>query len=85
MTHVNLSQEMNYPTILRLMETANQFQSYILIERNQERVNAKSLLGLSTLNGFQGEVVLHAVGRDSFVALNELQAILKQTKIEQSH
>lgn len=61
------------------IKTANEFTSYILVSRNSNSVNAKSLLGFLSLGIRRGvEAELSAEGSDEEAALEALSAILEQ-------
>lgn len=61
------------------IKTANEFTSYILVSRNGNSVNAKSLLGFLSLGIRRGvEAELSAEGSDEEAALEALSAILEQ-------
>ena len=60
------------------IKTANQFTSYILVTRNGNSVNAKSLLGFLSLGMRSGvEAELSAEGGDAEEALEALAGILE--------
>lgn len=67
-----LSKKINRAKILEVVNTADQFQSYILFQKDQKKFNAKSILSVSTLYGMKGDIVLHAHGEDSEIALDAL-------------
>lgn len=67
-----LSKEINRAKILEVVSTADHFQSYILFQKGQKNLNAKSILSVSTLYGLKGDIVLHALGEDSEIALEAL-------------
>ena len=59
------------------IQKANEFKSSIWIEKDERRVNAKSLLGFLSLNPGAGEeVILTGEGPDEAEALEALGAIL---------
>ncbi|MCL2366731.1 MAG: HPr family phosphocarrier protein [Oscillospiraceae bacterium] len=56
-----------------LIQKANEFKSSIWIEKEERRVNAKSLLGVLSLGVAQGETVnIIADGQDEVVAVDTL-------------
>lgn len=60
------------------IKTANEFSSYILVSRNGNSVNAKSLLGFLSLGMCSGaEAELTAEGEDAAEALEALAKILE--------
>lgn len=61
------------------VKIANRFQSDIFIEKDGEKVNGKSIMGLLMLAAGQGSrLKLHAEGHDAPQALNELESLLKR-------
>jgi phosphocarrier protein HPr len=60
------------------VKLANQFQSDIFVEKNGERVNGKSILGLLTLELSLGtKIDIKATGSDSTAALDALEALIR--------
>lgn len=61
------------------VKLANRFQSDIFIEKDGEKVNGKSIMGLLMLAAGQGSKLrLLAEGHDAPQALNELESLLKR-------
>lgn len=61
------------------VKTANRFASNILVEKDGETVNGKSIMGLMMLAAGPGSRLrVHAEGKDAVEALRELEALLKQ-------
>ncbi len=61
------------------VKTANRFNCDIFVEKDGEKVNGKSIMGLLMLAAGQGsKLKLHAEGQDAARALNELEALLKR-------
>jgi phosphocarrier protein HPr len=59
------------------VKLANQFQCDIFVEKDGERVNGKSIMGLMMLAAGPGnKIVVHAHGQDGLRALEEIQALL---------
>ncbi|WP_078553626.1 HPr family phosphocarrier protein [Bacillus alkalicellulosilyticus] len=71
-----LTRSLNYNKIITLVTKANQFESYILIEYENKKVNAKSILSTCILQGFKGVITIHAQGKDSNHAIEDLQKAL---------
>ena len=66
-----------------LVKTATRFQSEILIEKNGVKVNAKSIMGLLTLEGNHGaKLQIHATGADAVEALNALAELFEKKFFE---
>lgn len=62
------------------VQLAKKFQADVIIEKNGERVNAKSIMGVLMLAIARGDkVYLEAVGTDENEAVNELAAFLESS------
>ena len=60
-----------------VVQTANQFESRVMISRHQKIVNAKSTLGLLSLSAEdQNDLVLIAEGPDEQAAVEAIEALL---------
>ncbi len=60
------------------VKTANQFSSEISVERDGAVVSGKSIMGLLTIEGSKGSVlIVTAVGEDAEEALNALENLIK--------
>lgn len=61
----------------KLTQTASQFASEVWIERNDRRVNAKSIMGVMMLAAGKGSVVtLEAEGKDEKAAMDALVELI---------
>jgi len=61
----------------KLTQIANQFDSDIWIEKNEKKVNAKSIMGVMMLAASQGSIVIITTeGIDEIEALNSLSALI---------
>lgn len=61
----------------KLTQTASQYSSEIWIERNDRRVNAKSIMGVMMLAAGKGSVVtLEADGKDEQAAMDALITLI---------
>jgi phosphocarrier protein len=61
----------------KLTQIANQFKSDIWIEKNEKKVNAKSIMGVMMLAASQGSIVIITTeGIDEIEALNSLSALI---------
>jgi phosphocarrier protein HPr len=61
----------------KLTQTASQFCSDIFIEKNDRKVNAKSIMGVMMLAAAQGTFVnIEANGADEVAAMAALQALI---------
>ncbi len=59
------------------VKAANQFQSDVYVEKNGERVNGKSIMGLMMLAAGQGSVIrVEASGPDAESVLEELAGLI---------
>ena len=59
------------------VKTANRFDCEIFVEKDGERVNGKSIMGLMMLAAGPGsKLTLTAEGQDAVRALNELEGLL---------
>ena len=61
------------------VKTANRFSCDIFVEKDGEKVNGKSIMGLMMLAAGPGsKVTLHIKGDDAAAALTELEALVKR-------
>ncbi len=61
------------------VKVAGKFESNILVEKDGEQVNGKSIMGLMMLAAAQGaKLTLIAQGRDAETALRELEQLFLQ-------
>ena len=61
------------------VKTANRFSCDIFVEKDGEKVNGKSIMGLMMLAAGPGSTVtIHAEGQDASQALAELETLFKQ-------
>lgn len=66
-----------------LVKTASGFQSDILLEKDGSRVSAKSIMGLLTMEGYQGSVItIHATGPDASDAAAALKDLFDRKFFE---
>ena len=66
-----------------LVKTASRFPCEIFIEKNGVKVNAKSIMGLLTLEGNHGaRLRLHARGAEALAALEALTELFAQKFFE---
>jgi len=65
------------------VKTANRFQSDISVEKDGQRVSGKSIIGLMTIEGYQGASLrLSASGPDATEALDALEDLVVQKFFE---
>ena len=61
------------------VKTANRFTCDIFVEKDGEKINGKSIMGLMMLAAGPGsKVTLHVKGVDADAAINELEALVKR-------
>jgi len=61
------------------VKTANRFGSEIFVEKDGEKINGKSIMGLMMLAAGPGsKVTLHVKGADAAAAIAELEALVKR-------
>ncbi|MFM2081472.1 MAG: hypothetical protein RL380_163 [Verrucomicrobiota bacterium] len=61
------------------VKVANRFASDIFVEKDGEKVNGKSIMGLMMLAAGPGsKILIHAIGQDADAALTEIEALLKR-------
>src|SRR6266568_3551948 len=61
------------------VKTANRFTCEIFVEKDGEKVNGKSIMGLMMLAAGPGsKVTIHADGNDASQALAELETLIKR-------
>lgn len=64
-----------------LVKTAASFDSEITIEKDGEKVNAKSLIGLLMLAAdYNSSVVITATGNDAYEALETIEDLMNNNK-----
>ena len=63
----------------RFVKTANQFVSEIFVEKDGEKINGKSIIGLMMLAAGPGsKFTVHIKGSDAQLAMAELEALVKR-------
>jgi len=61
------------------VKTANRFQCDVFVEKDGEKVNGKSIMGLMMLAAGPGsKLTVHADGPDASKALAEIEALVKR-------
>jgi phosphocarrier protein len=61
------------------VKIANRFGSDIFVEKDGEKINGKSIMGLMMLAAGPGsKVTLHAKGTDAAAAITELEALVQR-------
>jgi phosphocarrier protein len=61
------------------VKAANRFESEIMVEKDGERVNGKSIMGLMMLAAGQGStLIITATGRDADAAVRELESLFQR-------
>ena len=75
---VELTQGAETRPVAFLVQVASQFESSIYIEYDNKRINAKSIMGMMTVNLSNGkEVNVSADGSDETEAINKIEEYLK--------
>ncbi|MSU56593.1 MAG: HPr family phosphocarrier protein [Pedosphaera sp.] len=60
------------------VKTASRFACDILVEKDGEKVNGKSIIGLMMLAAGPGSILtIHADGTDAFAAIAEIETLVK--------
>ena len=68
--------------VAELVQVASRYDSSIYIEADSKRVNAKSIMGMMTLELDSGEAItVSADGADETSALEEVERFLKGDKV----
>src|ERR1700729_2407832 len=61
------------------VKTANRFACEIFVEKDGEKINGKSIMGLMMLAAGPGsKVTIHAAGPDAPAAIAEIEALVKR-------
>jgi phosphocarrier protein len=61
------------------VKTANRFAADIFVEKDGEKINGKSIMGLMMLAAGPGsKLTLHAYGDDAHQAIAEIEALVKR-------
>ncbi|MDB6054174.1 MAG: Phosphotransferase system, phosphocarrier protein HPr [Verrucomicrobiales bacterium] len=61
------------------VKAANRYQSDIFVEKDGEKVNGKSIMGLMMLAAGPGsKIIIYAEGSDGQEAINELESLIKR-------
>ena len=61
------------------VKTANRFQCDIFVEKDGEKINGKSIMGLMMLAAGPGsKLTIHAQGNDAAAAISEIESLLKR-------
>jgi len=63
--------------VAMFVKTANKYQSEIIVEKNNETVNGKSIMGMMMLAAGKGSVIkVTAKGPDAEEAINEIEKLI---------
>ena len=75
------SMDMEMRPIAHLVQEASQYKSRIFIEMNDKKINAKSIMGMMSLELCTGEsLTVEAEGEDEEQAVNSVEAFLVANK-----
>ena len=78
---INLSTGLEARPVAQLVQVASQFNSEIYVEIGKKRVNAKSIMGMMTLNLNSGEKIdVIAEGSDETAAVADMESYLQGVK-----
>ena len=78
---INMTDSMESTPIAHLGQLANQFSSSIYFEMDTKKVNAKSIMGMMSLNLGEGEeVTVAAEGEDELDAVAGVEIFLSNQK-----
>jgi phosphocarrier protein HPr len=62
-----------------IVQTASQFESNIYLEKESEKINAKSIMGIITLGAsYKTEIIISAEGNDELEAVNAITALFEK-------
>lgn len=65
------------------VQEANKFSSEVFVEKDQKKVNAKSIMGIMSLAISSGtEIYISAEGSDAELAVNALVELVGQAELE---
>ena len=74
---IKLSEGLKARPVATLVQVANRFESQILIESGNKKVNAKSIMGVLSLGIRKGEsIFVLANGKDENAAVDALQTLV---------
>jgi phosphocarrier protein HPr len=74
---VNNKQGLHARPAALFVQTANKFGSEIIVKKDDEKVNGKSIMGILTLAAEQGSyIIIEIDGPDAEEAMKELEQIL---------
>ncbi len=77
---IGLSSGLEARPVAMLVQIASQYESVIYVERQNTRVNAKSIMGMMTLGMGTGEqITVSAVGADDTAAMEGIESYLLGT------
>jgi phosphocarrier protein HPr len=66
------------------VKTANRFNCDIFVEKDGEKVNGKSIMGLMMLAAGPGsKLTVHAEGQDAPAALSEIEILITKRKFDE--
>ena len=78
---VTIGNELDVRPIAELVQVASKYDSRIYIELGTKRVNAKSIMGMMSLElGSEREIVVSADGTDEEAALKEIEEFVSSRR-----
>ena len=80
---VNRPRGLEARPIAELVQVASKYESSVYLEHASRRVNAKSIMGMLSINLLDGqEIAVSAVGPDEKEALEEIRKFLTQDGLQ---
>lgn len=74
---IKISAGLENRPVAQIVQTASQYESQIYLESGNKHVNAKSIMGMMTLNLTEGEdMIIQADGLDEEEAASKLESLL---------
>lgn len=74
---IKISAGLENRPVAQIVQTASQYESRIYLESGNKHVNAKSIMGMMTLNLTEGEnMVISTEGKDEEEATEKLESLL---------
>ena len=66
-----------------LVQVVSKYNSVVIIQKGEEKVNCKSIMGILTFGAQQNtKLIIEATGDDALEVLNELEQLLSRESIE---
>lgn len=79
---INNPQGLHARPAAMFVQIVSKYNSSVIVQKGEERINGKSIMGILTLGAQQGTtLVLEATGDDATKVLDELDALLTKENI----